>query len=53
MRRLAILAVVALVLYLLARHPDSIGTFTHTLTHSHTNHRSARFTGSSQRTGQR
>jgi len=53
MRRLAILAIAALAVYLIARHPHSISTFTHTLTHSHTNHRSTRFTGTSQRTGQR
>lgn len=53
MRKIAIAAIVALALYLIARHPHSIGTFTHTYTHSHTHHRSARFTGTSQRTGQR
>ena len=53
MRKLAIVTIVALAVYLIARHPHSIGTFVHTYTHSHTHHRSARFTGTGQRTGQR
>jgi hypothetical protein len=53
MRKVAIVAIAALAVYLIVRHPHSIGTFVHTYTHSHTHHRSARITGTSQRTGTR
>jgi hypothetical protein len=53
MRKIAVAAIAVLVVYLLVRHPHSIGTFVHTYTHSHTHHRSAGFARHGKRTGTR
>lgn len=39
MRKLAVLAMITLAVYLIARHPGSLGTFVHTYTHSRRHHR--------------